>query len=149
MKLGLRLAAAQLEHRQRRFGLRLLSLPQGDQAREVVGALTAIGRRLTNALGYSGRMESTVLLEEPETLDAELLQEEEAEAKSEAGKQWPGLTVSRDRSRLDSKAAVYLVVWKNGQSWVGIKTTWDTTKRTTMRSAPLSPGHWKPLREER
>jgi len=27
-------------------------------------------------------MESTVLLEEPETLDAELLQEEEAEAKA-------------------------------------------------------------------
>ena len=39
-----------------------------------------IGRRLTNLLAYSGRMENTVLLEESEALDAELLQEEEAEA---------------------------------------------------------------------
>jgi len=40
---------------------------------EVVGAAATIGKRLENALGYSGRMESTVLLAEPETLDAELL----------------------------------------------------------------------------
>ena len=46
MESGLRSAAAQLESRQRRFGLRLLSLPQGDQAREIVGAPAAIGRRL-------------------------------------------------------------------------------------------------------
>ena len=51
---------------------------------------TTIGQRLENALGYSGRMESTVLLEKPETLDAELLQEEEAEAKAEAEKLGPG-----------------------------------------------------------
>jgi len=38
MESGLRPAAAQLENRQRRFGLRLLSLPQGDLAEEVVGA---------------------------------------------------------------------------------------------------------------
>jgi len=50
----------------------------------MVGAPAAIGRRFTNALAYSGRAESTLLLEEPETLDAELLEEEEAEAKPEA-----------------------------------------------------------------
>jgi len=27
-----------------------------------------------------------------------------------------------DRSRLDDGAAGYAAVWKNGQSWVGIKT---------------------------
>jgi len=68
MESGLTAAAAQLENRQRRFGLRLLSLPQGDQAREIVGAPTATGRRLVNALAYAGKMERTVLLEEPETL---------------------------------------------------------------------------------
>ena len=62
------------------------------------------------------------MLEEPETLDAELLQEEEAEAKAEAGKNGPGLTMSTDGSRLDDGAAGYAVVWKKGQSWVGIKT---------------------------
>jgi len=91
---------------------------QGDQAREIVGAPTAIGRRLTNALAYAGRTESTVLLEEPESLDAELLQEEEAEAE----KVPPGLTMFTDGSRLDDGAAGYAMVWKNGQSWVGIKT---------------------------
>ena len=106
----------QLEIRQRRFGLRLISLPHGGQAREIVGAPTAIGRTLTNALTYAGRMESIVLLEEPETVDAELLQEEETEAKAEAEKARPGLTMSTDGSRLDDGAAGYAVLGKNGQS---------------------------------
>jgi len=59
---GLRAVTTQLENRQRRFGLRLLSLPQEDQAREIVGAPTEIGWRLTNALAYTGRTESSVLL---------------------------------------------------------------------------------------
>jgi len=84
MESGLRAAPAQLENRQWRFGLRLLSLPEGDQAWEVVGAPTEIGRQLKNALAYGGQTEKTVLLEEPGTLDAELLQDEEAEAKAEA-----------------------------------------------------------------
>jgi len=82
MESGLRAAVMQLENRKRQFGLRLLSLPQGDQAREIVGAPTGIGRRLTNALAYAGRTESTVLLKKPEPLDAELVQEEDAEAKA-------------------------------------------------------------------
>ena len=57
--------------------LQLPSLTQGDQAREVVGAPTQIGRRLTNAPTYSGRTEGMVLLEKVETFDAELLQEED------------------------------------------------------------------------
>ena len=114
--------ASPLEDRQRRFGIRLLSLPQGDQAREIVGAPSEIGRRLTNALAYAGRTEPTVLLEEPETLDAELLQEEEAEAKAEAEKVRPGLTMFTDGSRLDDGATGYAVVWRNGQTWKGIKT---------------------------
>jgi len=92
MESGLWAATAQLENRQRRFALRLLSLLQGDQAREAVSAPAAIGRRLTYALAYAGKTESTVLLEEPETLGAELLQEEEDEAKAEAEKDRPGLT---------------------------------------------------------
>jgi hypothetical protein len=38
MESGLRPATAQLENRRRRYGLRLVSLPDGDQARKVVGA---------------------------------------------------------------------------------------------------------------
>ena len=110
MESGLRAATTQLENRQRWSGLRLLSLPQGDQVREVVGAPTGIGRRLTNALAHRGRTESTVLLEEPVTLDAELLQEEEAEAKAEAEKNRPGLTMFTDGSRLDNGVTGYAVV---------------------------------------
>jgi len=86
MESGLRAATTQLENRQRWFGLLLLSLPQGEQAREVVGAPTIIGRRLTNALAHSRRAESTVLLEEPDALDADIFQEEEVAAKAEAGR---------------------------------------------------------------
>ena len=124
MESGLRPAATQLENRQRRFGLRLLSLPQGDQARELVRTPTPMGCRLTNTLGYAGRVESTVLLEEPEAFDTELLQEEEAEAMAEAEKTRPGLTMFTDGSRLDDGASGYAVVWKrkNSQIWKGLKT---------------------------
>jgi len=57
------------------------------------------------------------LLGEPETLDAELLQEEKAEAKAEAEKVRPGLNIFTDRSRLNDGAARYVVVWKKGQTW--------------------------------
>jgi hypothetical protein len=70
METGFRPAATQLENRQREYGLRLLSLPQGSQARKVVGAVSAFGKRLESALGYSGRTETTVLLEDPEAFDA-------------------------------------------------------------------------------
>jgi len=75
-----------------------------------------------NALAYSGRAESTVLLEEPETLDAELLRDEDAEARAEGEKTRPGLTMSTDGSRLDNGTARHAVVWGSGQSWVGITT---------------------------
>ena len=46
MESGLRATTAQLENRQRRFGLLLLSLPRRDQGRGIVGARTAIGLQL-------------------------------------------------------------------------------------------------------
>jgi ribonuclease HI len=111
---------------QRRLGLRLLSLPEGDQARDVVGAAPWIGKRLKNALAHKGRTESTVLLEEPEALDAETIQEDaiqedEKSATAKAGRARPGITMFMDGSRLDSGAARYAVAWQNG-SRVGIKT---------------------------
>jgi len=112
-----------MENRQQRFGFRLLSLPQGHQAREIVGAPTAIGRRLTNALAYAGRTERTVMLEEPETLDAHLLPEEDAEAKAEAERGRPGLTMLTDGLRLDDGAASYSVVWRTGQTGWASKPT--------------------------
>jgi len=122
MESGLRAATAQLENRKRRFGLRLLRLPQGDQARGIVGAPTELGRRLKDALAYAGAMESTVLLEEPEPLNMALLQEEEEEARMEAEKPRPGLTMYTDGSRMEDGAAGYAVVWKKRESWAGIKT---------------------------
>jgi hypothetical protein len=124
MESGLRPATAQLENRQQRFGLRPLSLPDGDQAREVVGMRTRIGRRLKNALAvaHRGRTETIVLLVDPEALDAETIQEDEKTAKIEAERTRPGLTMFTDGSRLDSGATGYAVAWQNGLSWVGIKT---------------------------
>jgi len=67
MESELRPAAAQLENRQWRFEVRLLSLPQGDQAREIASAPAVAGRRLANALACACGTECTVLIEEPET----------------------------------------------------------------------------------
>jgi hypothetical protein len=52
MESGLRPASNQLENRQRRFGARLLSLPQGSAAPDIVTAPTMIGKRLATALEY-------------------------------------------------------------------------------------------------
>ena len=121
MESGLRAATTQLENRQRWFGLRLLSLPQGDQAWEVVGAPMIIGRQLMNALAHSRRAESTVLLEELDALDADIFQEEEVAAKAEAERNLPGLTIFTDGSRLDDGATGYSVVWRKGLSWAVAK----------------------------
>jgi len=114
---GLRAATTQLENRQRRFRLWLLR-DTGD-----CGGVDKLGRRLTNVVAYTGQVESTVLSEEPETLNAPLLKEEEGkEAKAEAEKTRPGLTMFTDGSRMEDGAAGYVVAWKKGVSWVGIKT---------------------------
>jgi len=84
MESGLRPASNQLENRQRRFGARLLSLPQGSAAQDVVRAQTTIGKRLSTALECRWlATEETVLLEGPESFNAELIQEERKEAKKE------------------------------------------------------------------
>jgi len=120
---GLRPAANQLENRQRRFGLRLLSLPQGERARDVVGAGTEIGKRLGAALCYSWtETEKTILPEELELLEAALIQEEREEAKKEAEKERPGLVMFTDGSRQEEGAVGYAVAWKDGHTWKGIKT---------------------------
>jgi len=123
MESGLRPGAAQLENRQRWFGLRLPRLPQGDQAREIdcrrPDSHRAEAHECPRIRGQKG---AHIPLEEPETLDAELVQEEEAEARAEAEKARPGLTMVTDGSRLDDGATGYAVVWRKGQSWAGIKT---------------------------
>jgi hypothetical protein len=81
---GLRPAVAQLDNRQRRYGLRLLSLPRGSQVGEVLRATEGIGKRLKSALGYAGETEGMVLLGAPEPLDANIVMKERAEAKAEA-----------------------------------------------------------------
>jgi len=124
MESGLRPASNQLENRQRRFGVRLLSLPQGDEARKVViGGSTAIGKRLKTALNRIWTStEQTVLLEDPEPFNAELIQEDREEAKREAEKERPELVMFTDGSRLVDGAARYAVAWRDGLSWKGIKT---------------------------
>jgi len=70
---------------------------------------------------HRGLTESTVLLEEPETLDAELRQEEEAEARAEAERARPGLTMFTDGSQLENRATGWAAVWRRGQTWAGAK----------------------------
>ena len=87
---------------------------------------STIGKRLSTALEYRWLMtEKTVLLEDPEAFDAELIQEERAEAKREAEMERPGLVMFTDRSRLEEGAVGYAVVWRNGHTWKGIKTHMD------------------------
>jgi len=118
---GLRPTVTQLENRQRPFGIRLLSLPEGEQARRVVGAPSGIRKRIETALGYAGRTEEIVLPASPEKIGAVIVIEEPNEVKEEAERGRPGLTIFTDGSRLDSGATGYAVTWKSGEKWVGIK----------------------------
>jgi hypothetical protein len=90
--------------------LRLLSLPDGDQAREVVVAVSEIGKRLQNAVAHRERTETTVLLEEPETQDAETIQEDEKSAKAEAERSRPEITMLTDGLQLDDGATGRLLL---------------------------------------
>ena len=76
-------AAAQL-NRKRRFAVRLISLPDGDQARELVGAVSTLGGSLELFLGHPDRREETVLLESAEHPDVTTIVEDKAGAKYEA-----------------------------------------------------------------
>jgi len=123
MESGLRPASNQLENRQRRFGVRLLSLSHWAMAREIVGALTAIGKWLVSALSYTWTAtEEMVLGSVPLPFEAEVIQEEREKAMEEATAQRPGLTMFTDGSRMEEGAAGYAVAWKEGQTWKGVKT---------------------------
>ena len=61
-------------------------------------------------------MESTIMLEDSETFNIELMQEEEEEAKKEAVKERLGLVMFTDGSRLEDRAVGYAAAWKNGQT---------------------------------
>ena len=123
MEAGLRPAVAQLDNRQRHFALRLLSLPEGERAKKIVGSDTAIGKRLAAALNYTWTATEEVALPEVmEQFDAALVEEEREEAKKEAETERPGFVMFTDGSRLENGATGYAVTWKNGQSWEGIKT---------------------------
>jgi hypothetical protein len=87
-----------------RFGLRLCSLPEGDQARELECAVSA--------LGFSGGMETTVLLREVIPLRATIIEDEETAKRTAEGPQAPGLSIFTDGSRTDSGAVGYAVTWK-------------------------------------
>jgi len=64
LESGIKPAVAQLDNRLRHFALRLASLPRGDRARELVGAVgSALGQRLQSALGCWNGREETGLLE--------------------------------------------------------------------------------------
>jgi len=108
----LRPAPVQVENRQRRYGLRLLGLPQGSLAKEVLKFPAGIGRRLVVALEHSGRTKATVLQSPPGALDgAALVVEDRIRAKETAEHPPTGLVIFTDGSKGESGAAGYAVTW--------------------------------------
>jgi hypothetical protein len=75
-------------------------------------------RRTKNALAlaHRGTTETTILLEDPEVLDADTISEDEKAAKAEAERTRPGLTMFADGSRLENGKVGYAVVWQKGRS---------------------------------
>jgi len=108
--------------------------------REIVGAPTATRRRLTNALAYAGRAESTVLLEEPETSTRSCYRRRKPRRRPRQRRYGLGSPCSR----VGRGWAMGLLVMR----WCGImpnrgwasKLTWATARGPMMQSAPLSQG---------
>ena len=146
-----RAATARTADRKRSVYNLAMILPQEDQAREIVGAATAIGRRLTNALASAGRTESTVLLEEPQTLDADLPRgvggrprERRRQSRIDRGPpcspMGDGSTAGRQSTRPCGRGA--------RPGWAS-KLTLATARRPTTQRESLSQGRWNRLREGR
>jgi len=89
-----------------------------------------------------------VLLEEPETLNVDLRQEEEAEAKAEAEKALPGLSIFTDGPRMEMGEPYMRWCGRTAKPGMAPSATWATTSRLTMRSAPLLPAHWNRCQED-
>jgi ribonuclease HI len=73
------------------------------------------------ALAHRGTTETTILLDDPEVLDADTISEDKKAAKAEAERTRPGLTMFTDGSRLENGKVGYAVVWQKGRSWAGVK----------------------------
>jgi ribonuclease HI len=95
--------------------------PTGSQAKEVLKGATGLGKQIESVLGFTGQTEEMMLPDSPVPLEVELVMSERTEAKAEAERWRPGLTIFTDGSRTDSGAAGYAVAWQNGHRWVGIK----------------------------
>jgi len=107
MESGLRPVAAQLENRLRRFGLRLFSLPQGDQTREVAGKRPLDNGPKTPSDTRGGwTAQSCWRNQKPSTRNW-------CRERRPKPKRSHGLTMFTDGSRLD-RAAGYPVVWQSG-----------------------------------
>jgi len=147
MESGLRVAATQLENRQRRFGLRLLSLPQGDQAREIVGAPTEIGRRLTNALaGWKAQF----CVRSLKLSTRSCCKRRKRRRRQRRRRRDRGSPCSRTGPRWTKEPPD--TRWCGNTAEPGrasTRPTWATTRRPTMQSAPLSQGCWKRPGEDR
>jgi hypothetical protein len=146
LESGIRAATAQLNKRKRRIGLRLLSLPEGDQVGELTGANTAFGTRTVSILGHSGRTEMMVLPPEAAPLQATVIIGDEAIAK------W----IARDVSHLGCPSSRTA----RGRAWArsvtpspGVRessgkasrSTWGTTKKPMTPSAQPLPENWERL----
>ena len=81
----------------------MATLTEGDQARQLLGAPSELGTRLTTLLGTTGRRESTVQYQE-DPLGADCIIYDREAAKTDAVRSRPGLTMWTDGSRLNSGA---------------------------------------------
>ena len=90
---SMRPATAQLENRQRRFATRLLTLPQGSEAKKVVGAESELGVRLRSAVGYAGRVERIIMPAKTSKLEAEVIVEGREEARRAAEQERDGVKI--------------------------------------------------------
>jgi hypothetical protein len=79
-EVDLQPTSAQLDNRQRRYSLRIHSLPESIEAREILQSETGIRKCLEAAVDYTGWMEKTILQEGPEPLKATLVWQERAKA---------------------------------------------------------------------
>jgi len=93
-------------------------------------------------------METTVLLEEPQTLEAGILRDYIATAKDEAERHRPGITMFTDGSRLDSGATGYQLFGRTANAGLASKAIWATTRRLMMQGVLPLQGLWKQCEAE-
>ena len=148
---GLRPAESVL-NRSRRHVLRLMSLPRGNQAKSLPGGNTPMGQRMVHFSEYSGRVEEIAYRKTDRRNSRRTSQSPTQSGRNRRrGGRTPNWGWCSGRTGPGTRTVERGMRWCGGKGGGGPggRSTWDISRRRTMRSARRSRERWQWQRAKR